>query len=81
VFDEWEHKSYDNGHHCNGKSGDIVDPAATRELFAHPFRDLPDSLDGGISFLLFVGTVGGWRCDDNAGGAFAPGTGLENKTL
>ena len=76
VFYEWEFKPYDYGHHYDGQAGDVGGLAATRELFAGTFCDLHDAVDGGISFLLFVGAVGGCHGDDSAGGAFAAGAGV-----
>jgi len=80
VFYEWEYKSHDYGHNYDGQAGDIGGIAATRELFAGTFCDLHDAVDGGISFLLFVGAVGGFCGDDSAGGAFAAGAGVREFT-
>jgi hypothetical protein len=72
VFYEREYKL-----NRDGQAGDIGDPAATRELFAGSFCHLNDSVDGGISFLLFVEPVYGCIRGDDAGGARATGAGLK----
>ena len=80
MFYEWDLKSYDYEHDCDGQAGDIGGLAATRELPADSFCDLHDAVDGGFSFLLLVDTAGGWRGDDSAGGAFAAGAGVRDFT-
>ena len=76
MFYEWDLKSYDYEHDCDGQAGDIGGSAATRELFAGTFCDFDDAVDGGVSFLLLVGTVGVFCSYGGAGGAFAAGAGL-----
>ena len=75
VFYEREDDTH-YGKHGNGQDGDNSDPAAARELSAGAFRDFHDAVDGGISFLLFVDSVGGIRRDGCTGGALAAGAGV-----
>lgn len=64
VFYEREYKV-----NFEGQAGDVGGPAAARELSAGTFCHFHDAVDGGISFLLFVDTVRGRICGDDAGGA------------